>query len=642
MSLLILSNQQEEYDIKQTGVAGSEIHTDTGLQKPYNFTNRLTNAQIIPRNSRIAVQSCKINRAPTFSIKGDTSLAVYLGLPTDGATKYSISEGNSTPIQVYLKQGSYTYDTMATLLQDALNDAMVHPDYYNNVIVSPKFDDTTDAFAGFTYDFASQGKSNVVDKKADLATWGLAHPSTNAENVSISVVDGKTQIARTSTPTDGSVYRCSVVCEEHPISFLDKECWMDLFHSNYLAMGSYQHAVQGGLTRPKVDYGKHGKNYAPPWYHFSPNKKLPHRDIYCDYSVDWARKANGTWCLNVQQVVADPTIKHTTSAEIAYWTGEGRVSAQITEADMYDGTANTAGYGGRFKWVLSGEKINLYIADYNDDGTFNEWVFLCGLDDTLSNNFVPINQNKWVLYPQIGLAKNGAVALIEKYESAPMPKSKAYGMKINSYDEDMWECDTRSSQEAGNTSNKVFQGLDATEESVDWAIAMIFAKTSPDNFTKKGVYQSKYGGANIGAKLGFKRASFKSSMQDGTAKQVDRSTGATAPAPCWVISSVGVPISESSSMFIKCPTLSAKNLNYCKTLPSQILQHIPRFTNDDKVFGNMFWESNQLVYTRLKNAEPLSLNDLTIMLVDKNERECKDLIGETIVCLHIDEDMGGN
>ena len=95
-------------------------------------------------------------------------------------------------------------------------------------------------------------------------------------------------------------------------------------------------------------------------------------------------------------------------------------------------------------------------------------------------------------------------------------------------------------------------------------------------------------------------------------------------------------------MFVKCPSLTAKNINYSKTLPSQILQHIPRFTSDGKSSGNMWWESNQLVYTRLKNAEPISLNDLTIQLVDKNERECKDLVGETIICLHIDEDLGGN
>lgn len=641
MSLLILSNQQEEYDVKQTGIAGSEIPTDTGIQKPWNFTNRLTNAQIIPRNSRIAVQSCKIQRAPTFSVKGDTSFAVYLGLPTDAGTKYSISQGNSAPIQVILKQGSYTYDQFASLIQNALNDAISHPDYYNNVIVSPHFDGTTDEFAGFTYDFASQGKSNVLDVKDTLTDWGIAHPNTSAGNVAISVVDGNTQVRRTSADTDGSVYRCAVVCEQHPISALDKECIMDLFHSNYNSTGDYHYAAQGGLTRPKVDYGLHGKNYAPPWFKFNSNKKIPHRDLYADYSVDWAPKHDGTWVLRVHQVVADPTDKHTTTAEIAYWTGSGRVSAHITETDMY--SEGSAGYGGRFKWHIQGEKIELFIASYDAEGEFSAWVLLCGLiTDTLSNNFVPINQNKWVLYPQIALAKNGHIALIDKFESAPMPKSKAYGMKINAYDEDMWELDTRSSQEAGNTASKIIQGLDATTESVAWAIALVLAKSSPEDFTKKGVYESRFGGAHIGSNLGFRRASFKSSLQDGTAKQVDRTTGATAPSPCWILTSVGVPTSEASSMFIKCPTLSAKNLNYCKTLPSQILQHIPRFTDGAKNFGNLWWESNQLVYTRLKNAEPISLNDLTIQLVDKNERECKDLVGETIIVLHIDEDMGAN
>ena len=644
MSLLILSNRQEEYDVKQTGVAGTEIPTDTGIQKPYHFTNRLTNAQIIPRNSRIAVQSVKINKEETFSLKDATSFAIYLGEPvdaTDPENEISISDTNSTPIQVVLKQGVYSYDQMAEEIQRALNEALAHPDYYDNVLVSPHFD-SDDKFDGFKYDFCSKGDSNVSDEVLNLSTWGAAHPSTASNSADITTGDGKLSIVRSENPTDGQVSRCSLVCEDHPISALNKEFIVDLFHSNYLEQESYDFACYAGLTRPKVDYGKHGKNYAPPWFQFSSNTGIPHRNVYCDYSVHWAPKADGTWVLRVHQVLYNPTTKHTTTAEIAYWTGAGRVSSHIVVGDLYDASAETAGYGGRFKWVVKGECIDLFIAKYDASGDFDEWTLVCGLNaDTLSNNFVPINQNKWVLYPQIGLAKNTHQCFIEKFESAPMPKTASYGMKINAYDVDMWGVDARSSQEAGNTANKKISKLDSTNESVAWAYALMFKKL-PDHFTKKGVYQSKYGGSYVGGKLGFGNSTFRSSIADGTSKRVDRTTGETAPAPCWILNSAHPPNSESSSMFVKCPTLSAKNINYSKTLPSQILQHIPRFTNDGKNSGNMWWESNQLVYTRLKNAEPISLNDLTIQLVDKNERECKDLIGETIVCLHIDEDMGGN
>ena len=644
MSLLILSNRQEEYDVKQTGVAGSEVPTDTGIQKPYNFTNRLTNAQIIPRNSRIAVQSCKINKEETFSLKDATSFAIYLGEPvdaTDPEEEISISETNSTPIQVILKQGVYSYDQMAEEIQRALNEALAHPDYYNNVLITPHFD-SNDIFAGFRYDFCSKGASNASDQVLNLTTWGAAHPDTLTTSANITTTDGKLSIVRSESITNGSVYRCSLVCEDHPISALNKEFIVDLFHTNYLEQGSYDFSCFVGLTRPKVDYGLHGKNYAPPWFRFSSNTGIPHRSVYCDYSVHWAPKADGTWVLRVHNVQYDPTTKHTTTGEIAYWTGSGRVSSHIVVGDLYNAATESAGYGGRFKWVVRGEKLDLFIASYDSAGEFSEWTLLCGLaSDDLSNNFVPINQNKWVLYPQIGLVKNTHQAYIEKFESAPMPKTASYGMKINAYDEDMWGLDSRSQQEAGNTANKMISGLDTTAESGAWAYALIFKKL-PDNFTKKGVYQSKYGGSYVAGKLGFKNSTFRSSIADGNSKRVDRTTSELAPAPCWIITSAQPPLSESSSMFVKCPSLTAKNINYSKTLPSQILQHIPRFTSDGKSSGNMWWESNQLVYTRLKNAEPISLNDLTIQLVDKNERECKDLVGETIICLHIDEDLGGN
>jgi hypothetical protein len=64
---------------------------------------------------------------------------------------------------------------------------------------------------------------------------------------------------------------------------------------------------------------------------------------------------------------------------------------------------------------------------------------------------------------------------------------------------------------------------------------------------------------------------------------------------------------------------------------------IPRFTNDGKQFGDLFFEVAEKTYIDLNNTETFVLNQLQVQIVDKNERVVDDLHGDTIVVFHIRE-----
>ena len=181
MSLVILSNTQEEYD--ETTIELDKVSTNTGIQKPWHFINRLSNAHIIPRFSRVAVQSVKFNRAISFDIKSDSIFTLYQGLQLDD--NYAMDQSGSTPIPVVIPNGYYSIQAMANTLQEALNYAIAHPDYYNGALVTLNFD-ANDIWAGFKFSLGSHSGA-IVDKgaAAALTTWTRATPLTADANFAI-------------------------------------------------------------------------------------------------------------------------------------------------------------------------------------------------------------------------------------------------------------------------------------------------------------------------------------------------------------------------------------------------------------------------------------------------------------------------
>ena len=103
----------------------------------------------------------------------------------------------------------------------------------------------------------------------------------------------------------------------------------------------------------------------------------------------------------------------------------------------------------------------------------------------------------------------------------------------------------------------------------------------------------------------------------------------------WAVTSASAVAVISKTLLISCPTLTHQSYNFCINAPSKFLYHCPRITSGGLSFGRMFFEPGEKTYLDLNNPEPLYLQDLEILLTDKNGVPADDLQGNTSVCLHI-------
>jgi hypothetical protein len=186
--------------------------------------------------------------------------------------------------------------------------------------------------------------------------------------------------------------------------------------------------------------------------------------------------------------------------------------------------------------------------------------------------------------------------------------------------------------EAGTTINWI--DLDASSYSPAYSQAVIFSEAVKDqSSTVEGAYTPAKG-ANMGQQLGFGNRSVMHSAVNGTTSTF-AGVGQADPAPQWLIKGRMNPQLSASSLFVKVPTLTAQSYNFCKSVPSQILYHLPRFTNAGKAYGELFFEVSEKTYIALGNTHEVPINELEVMMVNKNERVAKDLTGATVVVLHI-------
>jgi len=103
----------------------------------------------------------------------------------------------------------------------------------------------------------------------------------------------------------------------------------------------------------------------------------------------------------------------------------------------------------------------------------------------------------------------------------------------------------------------------------------------------------------------------------------------------WVYDSSTTPIGVSGSLFVRTTTLTNKSHNFGKSIPSQIIYHCPKFDNQGNQAGDLYFEPHEKTYLSLNNPAPITMNNIKLELVDKNERVAGDLTGSTTVVLHI-------
>lgn len=130
--------------------------------------------------------------------------------------------------------------------------------------------------------------------------------------------------------------------------------------------------------------------------------------------------------------------------------------------------------------------------------------------------------------------------------------------------------------------------------------------------------------ANMGRILGF-----------STFAQITQSEYGSVTASGIEIDSINAGIFAVSSAFVRINDLPIQSFNGAKQSRSNIVYHIPRFTNDGTQFGELYFAVPEKTYIKLNNTEKMTLNQLKVDIVDRNERIVGDLQGGTIVVVHI-------
>ena len=104
----------------------------------------------------------------------------------------------------------------------------------------------------------------------------------------------------------------------------------------------------------------------------------------------------------------------------------------------------------------------------------------------------------------------------------------------------------------------------------------------------------------------------------------------------WYVGSTSVPNKlGGGSIFVRCPTLTHQSYNFGKGIPSKIIATIPSSSMDNTdAYGEGFFAPSEMTYLTLNNTETLNFNDLTLELVDKNEKIIENFQKNTTITLH--------
>jgi len=95
------------------------------------------------------------------------------------------------------------------------------------------------------------------------------------------------------------------------------------------------------------------------------------------------------------------------------------------------------------------------------------------------------------------------------------------------------------------------------------------------------------------------------------------------------------PYYNPHACFVRWSGGTQTSYNANKSSISKILYPLPRFDNSGNTFGDLFFEASERTYLDLNNTEELNLNSIDLQIVDINEKPVEDLVGQTLITLHI-------
>ena len=616
MSLVICSNQYQENE------------RTSNNNQAYSFKNNLGTQMKIPPNSEVAVQSVKINKDGSITLKPSDVFYIYQGdkIGESAGQIDEMDDGTAYPVRVRLNESkiniTVTLDEFRSRIQTALNRGIINLAFNGQQVVLTKRD-SDGAFEGFDLRFTQQNSSDTTSRIPTTAkpyynNGGVVPFTYNASGK----FQTKTQGVIGTIPEN----QRSGILTDSPLGNVGGKFVVTFDSGSSTGTQGTSWAV--GLRRSRfVNDGK-SKFTRRPLYFDRTGESFAIANQYYDYVVASIQEASGkNRFLRVYQASIKEDITHgdeamskdepITMREIEYF---GSHNADFKTA-RYNMSTNASGFT-LVEFHLKGNQMHLSIGNASNSYNLVNPETLTG--SVKKNIFKPLSLTTELLYPHLWIQKPSKSFTVTKYDG----KS---GYTFGDPKRDWWarmEQEGLTQRFCKRVDTRYWANIEDDDEfdtslpvngsfaEADFPVVVILGED--ENYVNTT-------DANSELLLGFEKQHLLDSP--------------SYTNPSYTFSSHSIPsLTARGSAFVRLNNFTQQSFNAGKGALSKILYHLPRFDNSgNEVGSDLFYESAEKTYVALNNPNELNINSFDIDIVTEQEVFATDLVGKTIVVLHFRE-----
>ena len=635
---LILTSSQEPSTLPQFSVSA-----------PYQYRNDFKSGLKIPANSEIAVESVKLNRNPALDYEqGQVTLfwfgqRLQVNASLDQSMSWIIPSINT--IDKNLSPEDFK-EEFEKIIKTALS---LHPeiDTVNGVTMTPLAD--TSGFQGFRYKINQVGAS-ATSAVPPSGTEKLIYGDLQWNGTTATADDDDTYFQLQPTNASGG-----------PISLFGGNITFDTFTGNNWTVGLARPIYNDG-----VDY-------------IDQNPTLEHTLIYGtgglgpdeDQLYDYAAQIGLDDVLRLYHLVPDSQGQQERGRgmemrEIIYYqnTDSATSASNADNSSFATGAPIPSASITDITFRVENEKV--IISASGKVVVETNTISSASFKDQVPK---PVNQNCWKMYPTAGLWETGDDLNISTYECRTnstihkniLPNNWSFKSIIHADMDDVFteavDLTVGSPTNGNFIVNTPWSGADWWVQSIDERDIMrrFLDPTDTTNEPFTSPYVRPYKGLNASIMQDYEPLFITGKSERYTDAKIQEWTPnsmnvlgfsplAVAPVEESITESSGQAsfsstakpsLTSEHSTFIRVPTLNHKTFNFGTGNPSKILFQVPRFDNSGAETGALFFQNQDKTYLDLHNTTPITITDLDVHLVRKDEKFAKDLTGSTEVMFHI-------
>ena len=652
MSLVICSNKS------------GNLNTSTqNNQRPFSFVNNLKQTHQIPKGSEIAVQSVKITKDGLIEISEGDRFYSWFG---EHLNRQSLTSPPQQPFQT-------TCHPIATqpFLENGETEAYVNIEEFNRRL-------TEGMKLGMPHpDMFGDGGDGVVQSDLQYSSGFQGFQMNYKYNTSLGTTNvfndhNKYQFLDTTTPgmtiTDEGASGTKFVCTrdadlnnlawgyDKPISHMGGRCVFDLsgLRNASNGFGPGADASNPGGQDFMVGLARYcngiGKADGSPGYFSADGPAGDRSDVFYDYAVSCEQLTpTSNYYLKIYQCVADfDGTGGVHMQEVQYYRGQdnpvgpyGEWSTSPFSSGTRSGRINLSSNASSIKKIgfqIENEKIKIYYeTDAGAEVILTSTQYIASPHLAGKGNYpVPSRITNWNMYPKVMLtngigthnfltldAYQGRVMKIgtQVFRGGDSTSDWFNRMENNGTDyEYAIEVDTRFMCDLSDLTTIYTQhGYTSASGIMDNYEQILILKQDNTNYLNTE-------GANMEDTLGFKSRA----ILDWAVGTADTDRGIK------YVSDTQPSLINDNSLFIRLNNFTNRSINAGTGRPSKILYHIPRFDTSGREYGTgLYFEPQERVYVALNNSEDLFINEFALDVCQDDEILASDLVGETIICLHI-------